>query len=103
MNSSTGLNNKCIYVILYISAYADPLNCDLTHMFVHLFKDELNEYLYEADLAGLRMGVSNTANGISVSGNISLDEIYWLDNMNLNSSYLLAATVINSKFYLRKS
>lgn len=36
-------------------------------MFVHLFKDELNEYLYEADLAGLRMGVSNTANGISVS------------------------------------
>ena len=50
-----------------IAAYADPLNCDLTHMFVHLFKDELNEYLYEADLAGLRMGVSNTANGISVS------------------------------------
>lgn len=50
-----------------ITAYADPLNCDLTHMFVHLFKDELNEYLYEADLAGLRMGVSNTANGISVS------------------------------------
>lgn len=48
------------------TAYADPLNCDLTHMFVHLFKDELNEYLYEADLAGLRMGVSNTANGISV-------------------------------------
>ncbi|KAG4071853.1 hypothetical protein HA402_006014 [Bradysia odoriphaga] len=48
-------------------AYADPLNCDLTHMFVHLFKDELNEYLYEADLAGLRMGVSNTANGISLS------------------------------------
>ena len=48
-------------------AYADPLNCNLTHMFVQLFKDELNEYLYAAELAGLRLGVSNTANGISVS------------------------------------
>lgn len=48
-------------------AYSDPLNCNLTHMFVQLFKDELNEYLYEAELAGLRFGVSNTSNGISVS------------------------------------
>lgn len=48
-------------------AYADPLNCNLTHMFVQLFKDQLNEYLYEAELAGLRFGVSNTANGVSVS------------------------------------
>lgn len=47
-------------------AYSDPLNCNLTHMFVQLFKDQLNEYLYEAELAGLRFGVSNTANGISV-------------------------------------
>lgn len=48
-------------------AYSDPLNCNLTHMFVQLFKDQLNEYLYEAELAGLRFGVSNTANGVSVS------------------------------------
>lgn len=48
-------------------AYADPLNCNLMHMFVQLFKDYLTEYLYEAELAGLRMGVSNTANGMSVS------------------------------------
>lgn len=48
-------------------AYSDPLNCNLTHMFVQLFKDELTEYLYEAELAGLRFGVSNTSNGISVS------------------------------------
>ena len=34
--------------------YSDPLNCNLTHLFVQLFKDHLNEYLYEADLAGLR-------------------------------------------------
>lgn len=48
-------------------AYADPLNCNLTHMFVSLFKDQLNEYLYDAELAGLRFGVSNTSNGISLS------------------------------------
>lgn len=48
-------------------AYSDPLNCNLTHMFVQLFKDQLNEYLYEAELAGLRFSVSNTANGVSVS------------------------------------
>lgn len=47
-------------------AYADPLNCNLTHMFVQLFKDQLNESLYVAELAGLRLGVSNTANGVSV-------------------------------------
>lgn len=47
--------------------YSDPLNCNLTHLFVQLFKDHLNEYLYAADLAGLRLMVSNTTYGISVS------------------------------------
>lgn len=48
-------------------AYADPLNCNLTQMFVQLFKDQLNEYLYEAELASLRLAVSNAAHGITVS------------------------------------
>lgn len=47
-------------------AYSDPLNCNLTHMFVQLFKDHLNEYTYEASVAGLRLGINNTASGISV-------------------------------------
>ncbi|XP_062560794.1 insulin-degrading enzyme isoform X2 [Armigeres subalbatus] len=47
--------------------YSDPLNCNLTHMFVQLFKDHLNEYLYAADLAGLRLIVANTTYGVSVS------------------------------------
>lgn len=47
-------------------AYSDPLNCNLTHMFVQLFKDHLNEYTYEASVAGLQLGVNNTASGISV-------------------------------------
>lgn len=58
-------------------AYADPLNCNLTHMFVQLFKDQLNEYLYEAELAGLRLGVSNTAHGISVSLENSMYIIFY--------------------------
>lgn len=46
--------------------YSDPLNCNLTHLFVQLFKDHLNEYLYAAGLAGLRLGVANTTYGVSV-------------------------------------
>lgn len=48
------------------AVYSDPLNCNLTHIFVQLFKDHLNEYLYAADLAGLRLSVNNTTYGISV-------------------------------------
>lgn len=47
--------------------YSNPLNCNLTHLFVQLFKDHLNEYLYAADLAGLRLTVANTTYGINVS------------------------------------
>ncbi|XP_053683115.1 insulin-degrading enzyme [Sabethes cyaneus] len=47
--------------------YSDPLNCNLTHLYVQLFRDHLNEYLYDADLAGLRLMVANTTHGISIS------------------------------------
>lgn len=46
--------------------YSDPLNCNLTHLFVQLFKDSLTEFLYSAELAGLRLTISNTTNGISM-------------------------------------
>lgn len=46
--------------------YSDPLNCNLTHLFVQLFKDSLTEFLYSAELAGLRLTVSNTTSGISL-------------------------------------
>uniref|UniRef100_A0A182QBN9 Insulin-degrading enzyme n=1 Tax=Anopheles farauti TaxID=69004 RepID=A0A182QBN9_9DIPT len=48
-------------------AYSDPLNCNLTRLYVQLLKDHLNEFLFEADLAGLGFGVSNTTSGISLS------------------------------------
>ncbi|XP_053668951.1 insulin-degrading enzyme [Anopheles marshallii] len=47
--------------------YSNPLNCNLTRLFVQLLKDQLNEFLFEADLAGLGFGVSNTTSGISLS------------------------------------
>lgn len=46
--------------------YNDPLNCNLTHLFVSLFKDSINEFLYAAELAGLRFNISNTTNGLSM-------------------------------------
>ena len=46
--------------------YTDALNCNLTHLFVALFKDSINEFLYMAELAGLRFNISNTTNGISM-------------------------------------
>lgn len=47
--------------------YTDPLNCNLTHMLIRLFKDNLKEYLYDAELAGLHLNVTNTTTGINVS------------------------------------
>lgn len=46
--------------------YTDALNCNLTHLFIALFKDSINEFLYTAELAGLKFNISNTTNGISM-------------------------------------
>lgn len=88
-------------------AYSDPLNCNLTHMFVQLFKDQLNEYLYEAELAGLRFGVSNTANGISVSEKKSESKRVQLKKINnaytfFYYSFQLVGIVISNKCCYRK-
>ncbi|KAJ6645539.1 Insulin-degrading enzyme [Pseudolycoriella hygida] len=48
-------------------AYLDPLNCNMTHMFVNLLRDQLREYLYEAELAGLKLNISNASSGMSLS------------------------------------
>lgn len=51
-------------------AYLDPLNCNLNHMMVMLLKDQLNEYLYDAELASLVLSVSTKPCGIDVSKKI---------------------------------
>ncbi|XP_026833292.1 insulin-degrading enzyme isoform X2 [Drosophila erecta] len=45
-------------------AYLDPLNCNLNHMMVMLLKDQLNEYLYDAELASLKVSVMGKSCGI---------------------------------------
>ncbi|EDX11226.1 insulin-degrading enzyme isoform X1 [Drosophila simulans] len=45
-------------------AYLDPLNCNLNHMMVMLLKDQLNEYLYDAELASLKLSVMGKSCGI---------------------------------------
>ncbi|GLV31928.1 Insulin degrading metalloproteinase [Carabus blaptoides fortunei] len=45
-------------------AYLDPMNCNLTHMFVQLFRDSLNEYAYAAEIAGMRWELTNTKYGL---------------------------------------
>lgn len=51
-------------------AYLDPLSCNMTFLFVELFKDSLNEYAYAAELAGLRWELTNTKYGmvLGISG-----------------------------------
>uniref|UniRef100_A0A1B6FWC7 Insulin-degrading enzyme n=2 Tax=Cuerna arida TaxID=1464854 RepID=A0A1B6FWC7_9HEMI len=45
-------------------AYLDPHCCNMTYMFVLLFKDSLNEYAYAAELAGLKWELTNTKYGM---------------------------------------
>ncbi|KAK9508348.1 hypothetical protein O3M35_005934 [Rhynocoris fuscipes] len=45
-------------------AYLDPVSCNMTYMFVMLFKDALLEYAYDAQLAGLRWELTNTKYGM---------------------------------------
>ncbi|KAK4883510.1 hypothetical protein RN001_006829 [Aquatica leii] len=45
-------------------AYLDPINCNLNHMFVQLFRDALTEYVYAAEIAGLKWELTNTKSGL---------------------------------------
>lgn len=48
-------------------AYQDPHHTNMTHMFVRLFTDALNEYTYAAMQAGLSYTLDNTIYGIVLS------------------------------------
>lgn len=47
--------------------YFDPVNLNMTNLFVELFRDSITEYSYAADLAGLRYGLNPNNYGLSVS------------------------------------
>lgn len=62
------LPKTCINVELKSPiAYLDPHHANLTYMFAMLFKDQLNEYVYAAELAGLGYTLSNIKAGITLA------------------------------------
>lgn len=67
-------DDKFLFPKLYVNfeftsplVYIDPLHTNLSVMFVQLFRDSLNEYAYDAELAGLRYNLNSTAYGVSLS------------------------------------
>ena len=48
-------------------AYHDPHHFNLTHMFIELLKDDLNEYTYNAELAGLYYGMATSKVGFTLT------------------------------------
>lgn len=59
------LPKACIYMDFYSPhAYTDPHHCNMLHLFVELFDDALNEYSYNAEIAGLSYELKNTAYGM---------------------------------------
>lgn len=49
----------------------DPLNYNLTELFVHLVCDSLYQYTYDAELVGLEWSLINSQYGITVRTNIN--------------------------------
>lgn len=48
-------------------AYCDPLNCNLTSVWVLLLRDALQQCAYAAELAGLRWTIGNAKHGLTVT------------------------------------
>lgn len=65
----TYLLPKCHMRFEFISSlvYLDPMNTNMTSMFVLLLKDSLNEYAYSADLAGLTWNLTSTKYGLELA------------------------------------
>ncbi|XP_052757227.1 insulin-degrading enzyme [Galleria mellonella] len=60
---------KAVITFDFVSplAYADPLNCNLTSVWVLLLRDSLQQFAYAAELAGLRWSIGNAKYGLSVT------------------------------------
>ncbi|XP_063988848.1 insulin-degrading enzyme isoform X2 [Diachasmimorpha longicaudata] len=48
-------------------AYLDPVSYNLTYMYIQLFKDSLNEYAYNAGLAGLNWEFTSSKYGVTLA------------------------------------
>ena len=67
---NTTKNEQVLNSVFYLFsplAYVDPGHCNMAHLFVELLKDSLNEYAYDAEIAGVEYKLENTMYGIFVS------------------------------------
>lgn len=55
-----------LYIFCSPLVYIDPLNYNMAYLFTELFEDALNEYAYNAGLAGLGYSLTNTRVGFLV-------------------------------------
>ncbi|XP_075989549.1 insulin degrading metalloproteinase [Anticarsia gemmatalis] len=60
---------KAVITFDFVSplAYADPVSCNLTSIWVLLLRDSLQQFAYAAELAGLRWSIGNAKYGLSVT------------------------------------
>ncbi|KAJ9600258.1 hypothetical protein L9F63_009434, partial [Diploptera punctata] len=70
-------------------AYLDPVSCNMTYMFVQLFKDALNEYAYAAELAGMRWELTNTKYGMISPLPDFLFSLTLMPHCNLKRNYAM--------------
>ena len=71
------INEIHVFVFLFSPlAYVDPGHCDMAHLFVELLKDSLNEYAYNAEIAGVEYKIENTMYGMFVSTCRVLGAVY---------------------------
>jgi insulysin len=57
----------CLYFnITSPLAYEDPVQCAMTHLYVELVKDSLNEYAYAAEISGIEYKLEQTEYGMEL-------------------------------------
>ncbi|ESO09969.1 hypothetical protein HELRODRAFT_109371 [Helobdella robusta] len=67
-DSKFKLPKACFTVQIFSSSsYSDPLSANLTFMYGQMLKDILNEYLYAAELSGVKYDLNCNAYGLQIS------------------------------------
>lgn len=77
--------------------YATPSNCVKARLYADLLKDSLNEYAYDAEVAGLCYNIENQLEGMLVS--ITYNDNFFKKNDAFCNSLLLAVITTNFPFY----
>ncbi|KAH7641203.1 insulin-degrading enzyme-like protein [Dermatophagoides farinae] len=68
LHDQTYVKPKVFYAFKLINpiVYSNPYNVNINSLFAMLFKDDLTEFLYDAELAGLSFNIRSTVNGFDM-------------------------------------